>query len=344
MMSHEDFMHRCFQLARKAGSKVKSNPNVGAVLVFNNTIIGEGYHEFHGGPHAEVNAVNSVREEDRHLINKSKLYVSLEPCCFTGKTGPCTSLILNNKIPEVYISTLDPNIKVAGKGVKILEDNGVKVHTGILEHLGQILIRPFVANLSNKPYVTLKWAKSKDNFMGCREKQLPISNALSNVFVHKLRAENDGILIGANTAVIDNPKLTTREYPGKSPIRIVLDSSFRTPNTHHLQADEHPALFYNESVENSKGNKRYIKSSMNMSEILEDLYSRGICRLLVEGGQAILKSFINQKIWDEAIVISSNKAIEEGVKAPNLIGQVHRKYDIMDDTIHCIYPNTVKMS
>ena len=224
-------MLRCFEIALLGIGHTSPNPMVGACLVYENRIIGEGYHEKHGGPHAEVNAINSVLEEDRHLIPQSTLYVSLEPCCVYGRTPPCTNLILANKIPKVVVSTLDLSPEVAGNGIKILREHGVDVTTGILEDMGKVIAasRHAIVTL-DRPYIILKYAQSANGKIGHPDKQVWFTNSISKILVHKWRSESDGILVGANTVAIDNPALTTREYFGKSPIRVILDKKGNLPS------------------------------------------------------------------------------------------------------------------
>ncbi len=342
-IEHEEYINRCFTLALRGDKKVKTNPRVGAILVHNKRIIGEGYHHEHGQAHAEVHALQSVTIQDKHLIKESTLYVSLEPCCFEGKTGACTNLIIEHQIPKVIISTLDPNDKVSGKGVAILRNHGVEVLTGVLETKGKYVIRDFSLLLNKKrPFITLKWAKSTDNFVGQIEKRISISNEQSQLFVHRLRSKNDGILIGVNTAIVDNPQLTNRLSSGGHPIRIVLDSHNKTPKESSLKSDGHMTLIYTATSVESNKNVTYINSNMELETILEDLFSRGIYRLMVEGGPSILKSFIKASLWDEAFVITGTKKLKKGIKAPNLEGQLIDNYQLDGDLIQRIIPNNVK--
>lgn len=329
-------MRRCFLLAEKAGKKVKSNPQVGAVLVHEDRIIGEGFHEIYGGPHAEVNAVNSVKDEDKALIKESTLYVSLEPCRITSKTPPCTDLILKNGIKKIVVSTTDPNPPMAGKSLLHLGAQGVDVTTGILEDDGQFLIAPFKQNLKKRPFITLKWAKSKDNFMGHQDKQVWLTNEYSKIAAHKIRAENDAIFIGTQTAVIDNPQLTTRLYPGSNPLRIVIDKDHKIPLSHHLLSDDYPTLALSQkvrSLENSS--KKYIKVNFDkpdfLMHLMQDLYEKGICRIMIEGGKRTLDGFIKNNLWDQAYIFKTAIELKKGIKAPHCSGRLVSKTEFSED-------------
>ncbi len=345
MSDHEKYIRRCFQLARKARKSVKSNPNVGAVLVYRDTIIGEGYHQVFGGPHAEVNAFKNVLPKNRHLISDCSLYVSLEPCCIENKTPACTSRIIKEGIKRVIIGCLDPNPKVAGNGIKLLQANGIEVISSILENEAESLIQAFVCNLEQRPFVTLKWAKSKDHFISKTNQQTWLSNEISKIYVHKLRSEVDGILIGTKTALIDNPKLNTRHYPGESPLRIVIDRKAKIPKDHHLHMDGSPTVFVTEKNSGLiiSDNKHKLEldftSDYFLDRMLKALFQQyNVCRLLVEGGANTLKSFIEKNLWDHAHIINTSKVLEEGIKAPNIKGKLVQKIDLQGDTCTLLKP------
>lgn len=339
---HQRYIRRTFQLAQLGAGNVSPNPMVGAVLVHDNRIIGEGYHQRYGQAHAEVNALKSVQEEDRHLIKESTLYVSLEPCCIFGRTPPCTNLILDNKIPKVVISCLDLTPKVAGNGVEILRKAGVEVITGILEKEGLWLSRfrrTFVTK--NRPHILLKYAQSQDGFISKTDEQTWITNAYSKRYVHKLRAEIDAILVGSTTAKIDNPQLTNRLYFGKSPLRIVLNKNQDLSPELAIFQGNTPTWWVNEQVEGTLPNSHttLIKIDFNqhlLNNLLVRLQKANKTSLLVEGGAATLQHFIDAKLWDEAHVFTGDKFLNNGVKTPNLFGQIREKHHLSGDFLSII--------
>jgi len=308
--THEAYMRRCFDLARLGAGSVSPNPMVGAVLVHQNRIIGEGFHRQYGFAHAEVNAVNNVRAEDRQLLPEATLYVSLEPCCIFGKTPPCTNLILENRIPKVVISCLDQTPGVAGNGVKILQAGGVEVITGVLEAEGQRLsaIRNTYVT-QQRPYVILKFAKTKDQFIGPEDgSQYWITNAYTKRLVHRWRSETDAILVGTNTALSDDPQLTNRLYFGKSPLRVVLDKSLRLPKTLALFDGTMPTLVFTERTDApGSNNLEYASIVFDQNlvpQILARLAEKKCTSLIVEGGAQILQAFLDAGLWDEARVFT----------------------------------------
>lgn len=339
-MRDKDYLKRCLQLARNGGKAARPNPLVGAVIVHNDCIIGEGFHRQFGGPHAEVNAVNSVDDEDKKYLAESTIYVSLEPCCHFGNTPPCTNLIIENKIPRVCIAEIDPSQKVNSKGIKQLEDHGISVEIIPIEN-NHLLDEFKVYQFQKRPFVQIKFAKSKDNFLGTHDRQIWLSNDFSKVFTHKMRAYTDAILIGTNTAVIDNPSLTLREHPGTQPLRVVLDREGRIPLSHTLLSDNLPCLIITQRPRNH-GKLHKEEVVLNFSDenflnvLLEELYKRGIYHLTVEGGAQMHKSFLAQNLWDEALVISTPKLIGAGVKAPNINGTLKEKYKFGEDKIALI--------
>lgn len=336
MTQQELYIQRCFDLAKKGRGFISPNPSVGAVLVHNNRIIGEGWHQQYGGAHAEVNALNSVEEKDQSLISKSTLYVSLEPCCIYGRTPPCTNLILENKIPEVVISCLDLTPEVAGNGVEILRKNGVKVTTKILEKEGKRVSQirnTFVTE--NRPYIILKYAQSKDGFISQKNEQTWITNSLSKRLVHKWRSESSAILIGRKTALIDNPSLTTRHFFGKSPLRIVLDRNLNLPQNLTLFDGENETWVINEKKEETK-NVNYVKIVFDenlLSNLLTRLFKANKNTLIVEGGAFTLQKFIDQNLWDESRILTGSKYLGNGIKAPILSGTLSEKHEIGSDSL-----------
>jgi len=326
MTQDELYMQRCFDLAYLGAGSVSPNPMVGAVLVNDGRIIGEGWHQCYGEAHAEVNAVRSVAETDRHLIATSTLYVSLEPCCIFGRTPPCTDLIIQNKIPKVVISCLDQTPEVAGTGVRILREHGVEVITGVLEEKGKALSRirnNFVTN--QRPYIILKYAQTSDGYIGKANEQVWISNAFAKRLVHKWRSEVDAILIGTNTARTDNPQLTNRLYFGKSPIRVILDRKLALSENLNIFDESVETLIFTEQAtpkaQSQNSNRTYIQMHFQrdfLPEMLANLHQRKITSLLVEGGSTLLQSFIDAQFWDEALVFIVENALGEGIPAPQL--------------------------
>lgn len=336
---YEKYIQRCFDLAVLGAGAVSPNPMVGAVLVYKDRIIGEGYHKKHGTAHAEVNALASVKPEDKHLISQSTLFVSLEPCCIFGKTPPCTQLILKHKIPKVVISCLDFTPEVAGNGVAILRKAGVEVVSGVLEKKGKEIssIRnTFVTK--NRPYIILKYAQSSDGFMGKFDEPIWLTNSLSKKLVHKWRSETDAILVGTNTAQIDNPKLTNRLYFGKSPLRIVFDRTLKLNKQLHIVNPPSKTIVVCETMPPpSTEHLEYLRLKFDekfLPNLLHFLFERKISSLTVEGGQKTLQKFIDQQLWDEARVFVSRKKLFNGVQAPkNSIEPVYKEY-IHDDVLY----------
>jgi len=325
-------MHRCLQLARKGEGYVNPNPMVGAVIVHNDQIIGEGYHRQYGEAHAEVNALASVKDES--LLTEATMYVSLEPCAHQGKTPPCADLIIARKIPRVVVAVTDPNPHVAGKGIDRMRAHGIEVIVGMLEEEARELNRIFFVNqLYNRPYVILKWAQSKDGYMDhyrlSPEDQSPamISNSLTQSIVHKFRTQVQGILVGTNTALLDNPRLTARKWYGHHPTRVVIDRDHKIPRTSALFDGSAPTLVFTASPpEESHPEKQvtYIVidfSQDTIKQIVHHLYNKNISSLLVEGGAKLLSGFIETERWDEAYVEIAEKMLCSGVKAPDIQGK-----------------------
>ena len=319
------YMYRCLQLAQYAGGHVAPNPMVGAVLVCDDKIIGEGFHQRFGDDHAEPNAIRSVK--DHGLLKNATMYVSLEPCSYYGKTPPCADLIVGSGIPRVVIGTLDPNPKVSGRGVEILRNAGIEVTVGVLEdECRELNKRFFIFQEQKRPYVLLKWAQTQDGFIdrirkdAC-EPPLLISNNITKQLTHKMRSENQAILVGANTVLLDNPSLTVRNWSGKSPIRIAIDRQGRIPDNFNLKDGSLPTLIFTEKERVNKRNVEFIKIDFNddcLKTILHKIYEHNIHSVLVEGGASILNSFIEAGLWDEANIEVSPQRITEGVAAPVL--------------------------
>jgi diaminohydroxyphosphoribosylaminopyrimidine deaminase/5-amino-6-(5-phosphoribosylamino)uracil reductase len=322
---HEKYIYRCIQLAKNGLGTTYPNPLVGSVIVYNNKIIGEGWHKKSGEPHAEVNAINAVK--DKSLLSKSTIYVSLEPCNHFGKTPPCCDLIIAHKIPNVVIGTVDPNSKVAGTGIKRLIENGVNITVGILEkECAELNKRFFTFHNKKRPYIILKWAESLDGYIAplAKEKKEPvwISNAFSRQLVHKWRSEEQAILVGTNTILDDNPKLDVRDWTGKNPIRIVLDRTGKISDDYFVKDLKTKTIIITEQDNLTISEKgiyeNVIFDASISSAICGILFKNNIQSLIIEGGRHTIQTFIDSNFWDEARVFVGNFIISNGVKAPIL--------------------------
>jgi diaminohydroxyphosphoribosylaminopyrimidine deaminase/5-amino-6-(5-phosphoribosylamino)uracil reductase len=303
----------------KGLGSVAPNPMVGCVIVHNDEIIGEGYHEFYGGPHAEVNAINSVKNKD--LLKESTVYVNLEPCNHQGKTPPCSDLLVHHQVKRVVIGCVDSFEKVAGKGIEKLRSAGIDVITNVLEkECREINKRFFTFHEKKRPYIFLKWAQTKDGFISRNKEDIKGNNNWitceeSKTLVHQWRSEEGAILIGYNTALIDNPQLNTRLASGKNPLRIVIDNQLTLAQSLHIFDNTSNTIIFN-SIENKKVEKTEWVKVTSLQEILDFLYQRNISSLIIEGGAKTLQKFINANLWDEALVFVSDKIFMNGVKAP----------------------------
>ncbi|WP_300674645.1 bifunctional diaminohydroxyphosphoribosylaminopyrimidine deaminase/5-amino-6-(5-phosphoribosylamino)uracil reductase RibD [Soonwooa sp.] len=342
-MTDKDYLQRCIHLAEKAIGKTYPNPMVGAVIVHNDRIIGEGFHKKAGEPHAEINAINSVKPEDLALLKESTIYVSLEPCAHFGKTPPCALKIREIGFKKVVIGVIDSHDKVSGKGVKIIEDAGISVESGILEHESLALNKRFFTfHQKKRPYIILKWAESADGFMDKNFQPTQISNSLCKQFVHKMRSEEHAILVGKNTALHDNPSLTTREITGRNPIRILIDFKLEVPEDFAIYNQEVETLVFNSVKNEVKKNIQFIKIEKEnfIHNLMEKLYELNIQSVLVEGGSFTLQQFIDANIWDEAFVFKNpDLKLENGTKAPNLDFKVSNASEIRNNIVeHYINP------
>lgn len=327
MNTHEIYIKRCIQLAKNGLGTTYPNPLVGSVIVYNGKIIGEGWHKKSGEPHAEVNAINSVK--DKSLLSKSTIYVSLEPCSHFGKTPPCCDLIIKHKIPNVVIGTVDPNVKVAGNGIKRLLENGANVTVGILENeCNELNKRFFTFHNKKRPYIILKWAESADGFIAPlhREKKEPVwlTNQYSRQLVHKWRSEEQAILVGTKTVLEDNPKLDVRDWKGNNPVRIAIDKIGKINDFFYIKDKKIKTIIITKqenirSVENCIYENTIFESRLS-EKICEVLVKHNIQSVIIEGGTTTLETFINDGLWDEARVFKSKIQLNEGVKAPNLKG------------------------
>lgn len=338
MLIDEKYMRRALQLAALGAGHTSPNPMVGAVIVApDGTIIGEGWHRQCGQAHAEVNAVASVR--DVNLLKNNTIYVTLEPCSHYGKTPPCARLLIERGIPRVVVGTLDPFPEVAGRGVRMLQEAGIEVVVGVLEQQCQALNRRFMtAHTTGLPWVQLKWAQTADGFIAlppdAGENPLHMSTPVTMRWMHRERSLCDAIVVGAATARIDNPSLTTRYWPGKSPLRVVLSHELSMPDNLNLFTDGLPTVVYNGVKDVVEGGVEYVKIDTDEPRLwLQDLYRRGVTSVMVEGGARVLNSLIDAGLWDEARVEVSARRVGEGLAAPLIGGAVVDKLDIDGNTI-----------
>jgi diaminohydroxyphosphoribosylaminopyrimidine deaminase/5-amino-6-(5-phosphoribosylamino)uracil reductase len=326
--THDTYIKRCIELAKNGLGTTYPNPLVGSLIVYNDEIIGEGWHRKSGEPHAEVNAINSVK--DKSLLSKSTIYVSLEPCSHFGKTPPCCDLIIGNKIPNVVIGTIDPFAKVAGTGIKKLIEAGKNVTVGILEdECNELNKRFFTFHNKKRPYIILKWAESQDGFIAplSKEKKEPvwITNEFARQLVHKWRSEEQAILVGTNTVIEDNPSLTTRDWFGNHPIRIVLDQNNRISKESYI---------FDNQVKSITITKENINFNNNIAlEITDFLFNEGIQSVIIEGGRQTLQTFIDANIWDEAQVFRGEIYFKSGTKAPTISVENSKKEKILNDEL-----------
>lgn len=323
MIVDEKYMWRALQLARHGVGHTSPNPMVGAVIVDpHGTIIGEGWHRRCGEAHAEVNAV--ARVADANLLKDSTIYVTLEPCSHYGKTPPCAQLLIDRGIPRVVVGCLDPFVKVAGRGVAMLREAGIEVVVGLLEQECRNLNKRFMtAHTAGRPWVQLKWAQTADGFIAlppeAGENPLHMSTPVTMRLMHRQRALCDAIVVGANTARIDNPSLTTRYWPGKSPLRVILSHDLSFPDNLNLFTDGLPTIVYNAVKTETLGNVEYVKLDTSMPQSwLDDLYHRGVTSVMVEGGTRVLQAMIDAGTWDQARIETSPRQVGHGVIAPQI--------------------------
>lgn len=337
-MNHTLYMRRALELAEWGLGYVSPNPIVGCVIVHQDRIIGEGWHRAYGGPHAEVHAINSV--ENQSLLPESTVYVTLEPCAHWGKTPPCANLLVEKKVKKVIIAAVDSNPLVGGKGIKILKNAGIAVETGVLEEEARWQNRRFFTQIEKqRPYVILKWAQTEDGLVARENFDSKwISNAQSRQLVHKWRAEEDAILVGKNTAAYDNPRLDVRDWVGKNPIRVVLDSHLGLPKNLNLFDQSIPTLIFNTVKSESIENLEWIQlSEINPEVILKELHSRKIQSLIVEGGSQVLSQFIESGLWDEARVFTAPTRFDRGISAPTLNQNPSETLSIDTDRLDIYY-------
>ena len=325
MNIQEKYIKRCIELAQNGFGTTYPNPMVGSVIVYEDKIIGEGWHKKAGEPHAEVNAVRSVK--DKSLLKKATIYVSLEPCSHFGKTPPCCDLIIANEIPNVVVGTVDPNEKVAGNGIKKLIAAGINVTVGVLEkECNELNKRFFTFHQQKRPYIILKWAESEDGFLAPEKemdqdrKPVWITNQYSRQLVHKWRSEEQAILVGTQTVINDNPKLNTRDWAGNNPVRVVLDQNNRISKDSFIFDDTVKTIVFTKSEINSSTENTVFESidfDQNIiPQILTVLHQNQIQSVIIEGGLQTLQSFIDENIWDEARIFIGKTSFGKGTKAP----------------------------
>lgn len=345
---HELYMQRCLQLAAKGYGAVAPNPMVGAVLVYEDTVLSEGYHHYYGGKHAEVDCIHRLPQRHISLLPQCTLYVSLEPCCFKGKTPACTDLIISQKIKKVVIACLDPNSKVNGAGIEILKQAGVKVTFGVLEKQAEEVNKWFF-NFHNqqRPFIILKWAQTANQKIAAENYQpVKISNANSHQIAHKWRTEIPAIWVGFHTVVTDNPELTSRLWPGNNPVRIVVDKFLDLPLSAKIFAPNAPLYIFNFKKEMEVGTHHFIKIKENeplLPQILKRLYEANIQAVMVEGGTKTLQSFIDANLWDEArIITNTHLQLASGIAAPVLpkLTPYYNKFLKLD--LHSYYFNPLQ--
>jgi diaminohydroxyphosphoribosylaminopyrimidine deaminase / 5-amino-6-(5-phosphoribosylamino)uracil reductase len=320
-MTADQYMQRCLELASLGFPSVMPNPAVGCVIVFDDQIIGEGFHQVFGGSHAEVNALESVK--DKSLLAKSTVYVSLEPCSHHGKTPPCADLLIKSKVKKVVVPITDPNPLVAGQGIAKLKNAGIEVVLGLLQKEAEELNKRFLTYYQKqRPYIILKWAQTTDGFIADQKGNSKwISNDASRLLVHKWRSEEQAILVGTNTAKTDNPQLTTRDWPGNNPLRIVIDQDLTLPKKLHLFDHKVPTIVFNSKKNSDEENLSYVQIDFGKNmpeELLRVLYEQKIQSLIVEGGSNTLQKFIDSNLWDEARVFTGEKNFGKGIAAPEL--------------------------
>jgi diaminohydroxyphosphoribosylaminopyrimidine deaminase/5-amino-6-(5-phosphoribosylamino)uracil reductase len=336
----EQYMQRCLELANLANGFTAPNPMVGCVIVHDGKIIGEGFHKKAGEPHAEVNAINSVK--DQSLLPETTLYVNLEPCSHHGKTPPCSDLIVEKKVKRVVVAMQDPHKAVAGKGLERLRKNGIEVKTGVLEREALQLNRPFITfHTKKRPFITLKWAKSADGFIdhhriSSDKSAQAISGQHTAMLTHKMRSRHAAIMVGTRTAWLDNPSLNTRYWNGNEPVRITLDRNVMLPKDLKLFTDGKPTVVFNAQENHVEGEVVYKKCSFDndlIPSLLHDLHELQVQSLFVEGGSMLLQSFIERNLWDDAWLYSSPKVLTEGVKAPTFNFPFKNRFSIGNDLI-----------
>ena len=346
MHQHEIYMRRCLELAALGMGNVSPNPMVGAVVVYQGKVIGEGYHEEYGKAHAEVNAINQVIEtftDHAEILRQSTIYVSLEPCAHYGKTPPCADLIIKHRIPTVVVGCRDPFDQVDGKGIEKLKDAGIDVIANVLEEDCKWLNRRFFIRVQkHRPYIILKWAQTADGFFAPADgKQFWITGIESRKLVHQWRGEEDAILIGKNTAAIDNPQLNVRYGKGKNPKRVVIDRKLELNLALNVFDESVETLIFNERKTDIDGKNKYIAledfDRFVPQYILYQLYLQDVQSIIIEGGAATLTQFVEAGLWDEARIFTGEVSFTEGIKAPEIKGITAKEYLLGRDNLKILY-------
>ena len=334
----ERYMARCIQIAQNGLGSTYPNPFVGSIIVHNNKIIAEGYTSEYGGPHAEVNAISQIKDDS--ILKESTLYVTLEPCSHYGKTPPCCDLVIAKEFKRVVIGTLDPFAEVNGQGYLRLLENGIDVTLGVLEDDCKELNRRFITfHQEKRPYIILKWAQTQDGYMGHDDVQKWITNRYSRQLVHEWRTEEQAILVGKKTALVDNPQLNTRFWEGKNPLRISIDKFLAIPRNFHLYDQSIPTVIFNAIENREDENLKLVKIDFETNiipPILDYLYQNNYQTLIVEGGSDTIQKFIDMNLWDEARVLSSNAFWNEGILAPIVRGNRISQQKIINDHVTVI--------
>lgn len=334
------YMKRAFDLAAMGQQTASPNPMVGCVIVHQGKIIGEGWHQKFGEPHAEVNAINSV--EDQSLLSESTVYVTLEPCAHFGKTPPCADLLVRHQVKKVVIANQDPFPLVNGGGIERLTAAGIEVKVGVMKESGLELNRRFFhIQKKKRPYIVLKWAQTADGFVARENYDSKwISNSYSRKLVHKWRSEEDAIMVGKNTVKYDNPSLTVRDWDGKHPLRIFIDRNLELDGELNVTDGSVPTICYNTKKKTKKDQLEYVKleSEDFMKQVFEDLYKRKVQSVFVEGGSALIQAIIDARLWDEARIFISQNEFESGIRAPHMIGNQVSSQNIEEDKLMVFRP------
>jgi diaminohydroxyphosphoribosylaminopyrimidine deaminase/5-amino-6-(5-phosphoribosylamino)uracil reductase len=341
---HERFMQRAIELAQQGLGHTRANPLVGCVIVHQNRIIGEGYHHQYGGAHAEIVAINSVK--NRNLLPESTMYVTLEPCAHVGKTPPCSQTITSERIPRVFIAATDPNPLVNHKGIEALSHAGVLVKTGLCEKPYRFVNRRFFTFFEKRrPYIILKWAQSNDGFLSpysssSSAKNYWISNQTNKVLVHKWRSEEMAILVGSHTIVNDNPQLTVRLWKGQHPLRVFIQNQSPIPKDAEILNTPPETIRFtaNPNINDYEHIQSYVLNRETfLEEMLHKLFELNILSLIVEGGSFTLQQFIDQNLWDEARIITGNILFKQGIKAPSIQSKRQETFQIDNDLLTILY-------
>lgn len=335
ILTDKHFMNRALELAKLGAGSVSPNPMVGCVIVHSGRIIGEGWHQSYGGPHAEVNAIESVGNKD--LLKEATCYVTLEPCAHFGKTPPCADLLVSMKVRKVVIACKDPNQLVAGKGIQKLLDGGIEVTSGLLEKEAEELNKRFFCMMQKKrPFIVLKWAQTADGFIARENFDSKwISDFYSRQLVHKRRAEEDAFLVGSSTGRFDNPQLNVLDWSGRDPVRILIDPNLKVPPNYHFFNQSQRGIVYNTLRTETEGAVDFVKVDAGniLADIVKDLYKRKIQSVVVEGGAKTIESFVRENLWDEAMIFTSAQIFGVGIKAPVLSSGSSMKERLLGDTL-----------